>query len=456
MNILNYSFCISESEWSAARDSLFTEDGYENAGVFLCGLAKTKTGGRLLAREFVPVPFDLYQARLPYHLEIAPQFYNDLVTRCEKTGLHPVIVHSHPMSGAAKYSQSDNYGEAHLLPVLQSLLPDRIVASLVATRDSANGRRFINDEFKNLIGMRILGPSIKTINFHDGLHKEKVIEHRYDRQVRAFGAPRQRLLSSLKIGIIGLGGTGSIVAEQLARLGAKEIILVDNDLLEESNLSRVLGSTHRDVGKAKVDVLKRYLAKITSATIVTIKDTAIKQSVLLQLSDCDLIFGCVDNDRSRATLNRFAYQYFIPVIDMGVRLDARSGSVAAAAGRVSLIGPNMTCLRCSHHLNPERIRSESLPALERKNLAKEGYVMGLEEAAPAVISLNMVVAGLAVTGFLNAFLGLTGGLQATNQIYDATSGSVFPISQVHEVDCDVCDPMTGVKAVGDAQVVSAY
>jgi hypothetical protein len=123
---------------------------------------------------------------------------------------------------------------------------------------------------------------------------------------------------------------------------------------------------------------------------------------------------------------------------------------------MSLVGPDMTCLRCSHHLNSERIRSESLSASEREKLAKEGYVMGLEEAAPAVISLNVVVAGLAVTGFLNMFLGLTGGVQPTDQIYDARSGSVFPISQVHEDGCDICDPLVGIKGLGDAQVVSAY
>jgi hypothetical protein len=202
--------------------------------------------------------------------------------------------------------------------------------------------------------------------------------------------------------------------------------------------------------------LKKHLSKFTSAKIVAISDSALKQEVLNQLRECDLIFSCVDNDRSRAMLNRFAYQYFIPVIDMGVRLDARSGFVSAAAGRVSLVGPDMTCLRCSHHINSERIRSESLPASERMKLAKEGYVMGLEEAAPAVISLNTVVAGLAVTGFLNMFINLTGGQQPTNQIYDATAGSLFPVNQLHEVGCDICDSGVGVRGLGDAQIVSAY
>jgi hypothetical protein len=452
----NYSFFVTSSDWSALHKVLFSEDGCENAGAFLCGLVEIENGGRLLAREFLPVPTHLYQDRQPYHLEVAPQFYNDLVTRCEKTGLHPVIVHSHRMAGVARYSHSDDFGESHLLPVIQSLLPEQVVASLVVTQNSAFGRRFIGRKFVPLIGMRILGPSISSMMFRPAPLTVDEIEARYDRQVRAFGPQRQRLLKSLQVGIIGLGGTGSIVAEQVARLGVGRMILADNDVIENHNLSRVIGSTDRDIGKAKVVVLKRHLSKFTSAKIVTISDSALKQSVLVQLRECDIVFSCVDNDRSRAMLNRFAYQYFIPVIDMGVRLDARSGFVSAAAGRVSLVGPDITCLRCSHHINSERIRSESLPRSERDKLANEGYVMGLEEAAPAVISLNTVVAGLAVTGFLNMLLNLTGGQQPTNLIYDATAGSMFPVIQVHELGCDICDLIVGVKGLGDAQVVSAY
>jgi hypothetical protein len=452
----NYSFFVTASDWSAARTLLFTEDGCENAGAFLCGFAKTEAGGRLLAREFLTVPPRLYQDRQPYHLEVAPQFYNDLVTRCETKGLHPVIVHSHRMTGTARYSPSDDFGESHLLPVIQALLPGRVVASLVVTQNSSNGRRFVDGKFATMIGMRVLGPSITSVMFGADHHKDDDIASRYDRQVRAFGVARQRLLNSLRVGIVGLGGTGSIVAEQLARGGVGRITLVDNDVIEDTNLSRIIGSTDRDISKAKIAVLKKHLARITSAKIITINDSALKQSVLVQLRDCDVVFSCVDNDRSRALLNRFAYQYFIPVIDMGVRLDARSGSVSAAAGRVSFVGPDVSCLRCSHHLNSERIRSESLPASDREKLAKEGYVMGLEEAAPAVVSLNTVVAGLAVTGFLNMFLNLTGGIQPTNQIYDATLGSVFPVSQLHEDGCDICNSKVGVKGLGDAQAVSAY
>jgi molybdopterin-synthase adenylyltransferase len=456
VKFLTDSFHVTGTDWSAVRSSLFTEDGKENAGVFLCGVARTPDGIRLLAREFVSVPFHHYIDRQSYHLEVSAEFYNDVISRCERDGLHPVIIHSHPMAGDAWYSESDDYGEARLLPTLEALLPGKIVASIVVTRDSATSRRFIEGEFHYLRAMHVLGLAIETREFTKSLEGERKIDARYDRQVRAIGVGNQELLGTLKVAVIGVGGTGSIIAEQLGRLGVGQIVLVDDDFVDETNLSRVLGSSKGDIGEPKVRVVKNHLNVFASGQVEAIHDSALKQSVLAQLRHCDLLFGCVDNDRTRAALNRFGYQYLIPLIDMGVRLDARAGKVSAAAGRVSIVGAEMMCLRCSHHLNSERIRAESLPAAERERLAKEGYVMGVEDVAPAVITINTVVAGLAATGFLNLYTGLTGGIQPAGQIYDATSGSVFPVSQSHAAGCDVCDPELGVKALGDSQVVSAY
>jgi hypothetical protein len=96
-----------------------------------------------------------------------------------------------------------------------------------------------------------------------------------------------------------------------------------------------------------------------------------------------------------------------------------------------------------------------MPREERVKLANEGYIMGIDEPAPAVVSLNTVVAGLGVTAGINLFVQLTGKPQPLGQIYDATSGAVFPVSPTHDRGCDICD-VSGLKALGDAQIVSAY
>jgi molybdopterin/thiamine biosynthesis adenylyltransferase len=447
---------IGSSDWDLLKQSLFTADGNENAAVLLCGISDSDAQRRILVRRIRPVPPDLYIERLPYHLEVAPSFYNQIVTECLSEHLTPVIVHSHPGHHDAWYSGSDDHGEKRLLPALASLLPGTLPASLVVTPSAATGRFCSEGSLIPLAGMTILGTPIVRYRFDNKSRKKQELSERFDRQIRAFGKDGQRLLESLKVAIVGVGGTGSLVAEQLVRAGVRDLLLIDHDDIEESNLSRTFGATKRDVNRHKVDVLAKYLNKISSPTISKDLRSAIKQPVLMTLRDLDLVFSCVDNDRTRALLSRFAHQYLIPVVDLGTRLDARQGHITAAAGRMSILGNGLTCLRCSNHVNPERIRAESMSREERLVLQQEGYVMGIDDPAPAVVSLNTVVAGLGAIAGLNLFVTLTGAAQAVDQIYDARSGSVFPVSPRHEPGCDVCDDVAGVKALGDIQIVSAY
>jgi molybdopterin-synthase adenylyltransferase len=447
---------IGSSDWQFLKELLFTPDGNENASALLCGTSDTDIQRRLLVRRIRPVPPDMYIERHPYHLEVAPSFYNNLITECLNERLTLVIVHSHPGHHDAWYSASDDYGERRLLPALASLLPDTLPASLVITPSAVTGRVCLDDQFIPLAGMTITGTPIVRYEFRKDNRKKEEPSERFDRQIRAFGKDGQRTLESLKVAIIGVGGTGSLVAEQLVRAGVRNLRLIDHDEIEESNLSRIFGTTKRDVNLRKVDVLEKYLKKIRGVAISKDPRSAIKQSVLMTLRDCDLVFSCVDNDRTRALLNRFAHQYLIPVIDLGTRLDGRQGQITAAAGRVTIMGNDFTCLRCSNHINAERIRAESMSREERIVLQREGYVMGIDEPAPAVVTINTVVAGLGATASLNLFVALTGGIQPVDQIYDAQSGSVFPVSPRHDKGCDICDDAGGIKALGDTQIVSAY
>lgn len=444
---------ITSPDWVAANEALLTSDGAENAGVLFCGTSLCDRFRKLLVRRFLPVPPESYIERESYHLEIAPAFYNRVISECLADRLTPVIVHSHPFHGEAVYSSSDDYGESRLLETLSALLPNTRPASLVISYTSVTGREFVNAKFRRLSGISIIGTPVHTILFGDN-ERPHAISERFDRQIRAFGEEGQRTLQRLNVAVVGLGGIGSLVAEQLARAGVGHILLIDFDQIEESNVSRVFGAISRNVGQPKTEVIGKYLRKL-GANISIINDSAIRQSVLLRLRDRDAIFACVDNDQARAILNRFAHQYMIPLIDHGTRLDGRSGTVTAAAGRVSIVGPGFTCLRCSHHISSERIRAESMPREERLRFAQEGYIMGIDEPAPAVVSLNTVVAGLGATAGMNLFVGLTGKPQPLGQIYDAASGAVFPISPKHDRGCDICD-MEGLKGLGDLQIVSAY
>ena len=90
---------------------------------------------------------------------------------------------------------------------------------------------------------------------------------KFDRQVRALGSAGQKYLESLTVAIVGLGGTGSIAAEQLAHLGVRKFILVDPDRIEMTNLNRVVGARVSDVGRFKTDVAADMIARITSDAV---------------------------------------------------------------------------------------------------------------------------------------------------------------------------------------------
>jgi len=456
---MEHSIRISEADWNRVRASLFTADGSENAGVLFCGAATLSSQRILVVRQFVPVPREQYVIHEAYQLEVAPAFYNQIISTALREQVSPVLIHSHPHHEDAWYSASDDRGESRLLGVFESLLPNLFPASLVVTPVSALGRRLENGRFRTLSGLTICGPHSKTIRFlrdRETNESDRALSEQFDRQIRAFGRTGQKVLEKLKVAIVGVGGIGSLVAEQLARAGVRDFVIVDADLVEISNVSRQFGATTHDVGKAKVNVTAQNAKDLGANNIRAIDDTAIRQPVLMELRDRDIIFSCVDNDRTRAILNRFAHQYVVPVIDHGTRLDGRSGEISAAAGRVTLVGPGMVCLRCSHHLNAERIRAESMLAEERAALEREGYIVGINEPAPAIVSLNTVIAGLGVTAAFNMFLNITGGRQPINQIYDATAGRVFPVEARHEPTCDICGETLGVKGLGDSKLVSAY
>src|SRR5262249_4238908 len=148
------------------------------------------------------------------------------------------------------------------------------------------------------------------------------------RQVKAFGPLIQRLLSRLRVGIVGVGGTGSCVLEQLVRLGVGTLMISDGEAFESSNVNRVYGSRVVDDTIAKVKIAQRLAADIGLGTRIDLVDKPISyQSALKKFRDCDLVFGCTDDELGRSLLNSFAVYYYVPVFDMGVKIDSEDGLI---------------------------------------------------------------------------------------------------------------------------------
>ncbi len=172
------------------------------------------------------------------------------------------------------------------------------------------------------------------------------------RTIESWGEERQRRLESLRIGVVGLGSVGSVVAEGLARTGIRELVLIDHDVVKLHNLDRMLNASTRDVGCLKTDVAEKSVRRASPARNIRIINhrTKIQDRVAYSAArDCDILVCCVDSPSARDLLNRIAYRDAIPVVDGGVevRTDPRNGNMNAARWRAHIVNPYTECLRCN-------------------------------------------------------------------------------------------------------------
>lgn len=328
-------------------------------------------------------------------------------------------------------------GEAALLPAIQMRVPKSTHGALVLGRTGFDGRVYSGASIKKIDAVVEAGEHVGRT---ERMGQTSVQREIYDRNVRAFGSAGQQTLRSLKAAVVGLGGTGSLVAQQLAHLGIGSVLLIDHDQLETSNLNRVAGANSSDVGRLKVDVARDHIRRIGGGAtkVSTLGEDVVTSRTGSKLLNCDVVFGCTDSHGSRAVINQLAYQHFLPAIDMGVRIDASDGVIQAMAGRVQMLCPGLPCLQCGSVLNSEAVRRELLSPEARR---LDPYIVGEPEPQPAVISLNGTVASLAVTMFLSAFVGVP--IHGRHLVYRVGKNEVRPVGGQSNPNCVVCSAVAG-------------
>ena len=226
----------------------------------------------------------------------------------------------------------------------------------------------------------------------------------------AFSAEMGRHLKNFTACVVGVSGTGSIVAEQLARLGFGRLILIDFDEIEFKNLNRILNATLDDArnGTAKVarfaSVIPTYRDDIE---VLTLKASVATREAIELAGEGDVLFCCVDSFEGRQVCDRIASAFLQPLFDVAVTIPTRqsAGGVAVGdvCGRVDYVKPGGSTLADRGVYTPEALRREYLQQVAPNELAEqvaEGYIKGVAEEAPSVISLNMRAASDCVMEFI--------------------------------------------------------
>lgn len=396
---------------------------------------------RLLIRDYELAVEEDYAIQSAHLAELRPEFVARVAKRARRDKLSLVFVHSHLGSEAPNFSLIDDKGELQLAAFLRKRQPDSIHAALVVSTGGLRARQLGTGE-----EIRVVSLGERRVIHFDPTQPSEPPSVVFDRQVRAFGSSGQHILERLSIAIVGLGGTGSLVAQQLVHLGIRKFILIDPDIVEATNLNRVVGTVPADVGKPKVGVAERYIRSLTpTAEVTSIVGDIIKAKTAQALFDADLIFGCTDSHGSRAILQQVSYQYLIPCIDIGTTITTNNGMVTGIFGRVQMLSPGNACLSCSDLLSPQEVRRDMMSAFERKS---DPYIQGAREPAPAVISLNGTVVSLAVSMLLGYVTEIP--VRGRYLIYNAMKSTLRSVYSEAKSNCYICS-RKGALALGNSQ-----
>ena len=450
---------FEERQFEAVRSHLLSRPETEQAAFLLCGTSQTIDEIRWLVREVIPIPAEGFLVQEELRLTIDAAFSASVLARAEREGLSVILTHSHPFDESlyVRYSPVDDRGERLIFRDVHAWVAGRRHASMVFGQQAIAAREWsVSGQAEMVDRVVVIGRRLRIFSLGND-QAEDPISGIYDRQVRALGTEGQHKLARLTVGVVGLGGTGSLVSQQLAHLGVRRILGLDDDCLEDSNHSRVVGSTLADVENKtpKAEIAARLARSINPEIFFEpIQGNITDEKIALELRRCDLVFCCTDNQWSRAILNQLAQQYLTPVVDMGVRIVAeegdRRGKVNNAGGRVYVIRPGQGCLYCIEAIRPHLVAQEAIPPEERAKQVREGYIKGADVPNPAVISLNSVVAGLAVTEFLDMITGFMDHQRSFGSIeWEILKGEVWRAGEYQRDHC-VCSPQGDYFAMGDS------
>lgn len=250
------------------------------------------------------------------------------------------------------------------------------------------------------------------------------------------GSNSDQVLHRSRAAIIGLGGGGSHIAQQLAHVGVGEFVLLDPDRVEDTNLNRLVGATIEDIQQAleKVIIAKRLIEAVNPRARVVARCSSWQQEANL-LQECDVIFGCVDSLIARSELEAFARRYLIPLIDIGMDVYKLADGFSVS-GQVALSIPDMPCMRCMGLLSESKMREEA-----------EHY--GDAGPRPQVIWPNALLASTAV-GY---FMQLTTPWHDATKLpllleYDGNSQTLYPSTKLAYLGCN-CAHYSDIGNVGD-------
>jgi hypothetical protein len=322
-------------------------------------------------------------------------------------------VHLHPHAGVPSFSGTDRREQPRLVESFANVGPDLSHGMLVLSEDAAYAWIRMPGELDLVVpaGSSIVGDPMAL------LWPGSVQELSNERLARQgfLGPQAEHILANTRIGVIGMGGGGSHIVQQLLHLGARRLRVFDHDRTEWSNLNRMVGATAQDAqeGTRKIVIARRIAAGLRLENeLHAFPETWQDRAEVL--ASCDVVLGAVDTFAGRRDLEAFCRRFLIPYVDIGMDVHAVQGEPPRMAGQVIISLPGNRCMHCLGFLNEEK-------------LAREAANYGAAGGRPQVVWPNGVLASTAVGIAVDLLTDWSGSRDREMFLsYDGNRGTLRP------------------------------
>jgi len=385
------------------------------------------------------------------NITLSTNYYSRARERARELNCGLVIAHSHP--GGAGWQQPSSFDvqneQDHLGREIYDLTDLPLVGMILSGEGKRSGR-FYEEDFRGRIRRREC-ISVKSIgkfldvHFNPQMFPSPPLVDSQMRTRTVWGDEKHNNLCRLRVGLAGFGSVGSLVAEQLARMGIERLRIFDFDSVQVHNLDRLIHARAADAKHRmkKVDLGKSWIPFAATSRRFELNpiDGSIVEPATYQLVlDCDVVFSCVDMNWPRQVLNHLSYSCGIPVVDGGVSIRVReNGELQHAVVRAQTVGPGRACLNCLVMYNSGLIQME-----RDGTLANPRYIEQLgekerrdfEQERQNIMPFSTLLSGLEVSQFVELCTAMAETGDLGRQQYNFATGEINPDYTACHSDCE--------------------
>lgn len=434
---------------------------------------RSPAGIRVMIPYNAPVLFfapDCFISQSAGNVRLAPEVLNGMLVKFAASSFNCLVnVHDHWFDTHTRFSgvddRDDEIFDQYLRRSFEPMLVKhphigqaRAIYNLsIVLAQEAGAARLVDiresEPFQPVSAINLIGEHFGRLNVGRGeLHQ--VGEEMFNRQRDFIPADKQTLLADINVALVGCGGLGSILAEDLGRAGFGGVELFDDDKLELSNLNRWQGGAPEDVGKFKAELLAERMRRMfPHMRVKAYAQSIYAEQVEQAIASNDIIVAGLDNDEARYFLNRLSLQYNIPYFDSGVAITG-CGAATDFRGRYFAVLPGVTaCAECTgiQLYNKEDVRDVFLDDATAHSRRAAGYVIDQPQAtSPSVYFVNQRASSLLVQELLNYVCGwrataTTISESWRNGVFQRTDRGNFP--ETPDPECPVCSYYAGAADV---------